>query len=78
MAEGTGTKVVKLIGETVLPGASLVLDGDIKNGAFHLLGGVLGAMIIGPVGWFYAAADSYSQSNTGKHFHQHFFTVKPA
>lgn len=71
---GTGTKVVKLIGEGVMPGVSLLLDGNIKSGTLHLLGGVVGAAVIGPLGWIYAAADSYSQSNTGKHFHQHFFS----
>ena len=74
--EGTGAKAVKLVGEAVFPGASLMLDGDIKGGALHFVGGVVGRMILGPIGWFYAAADSYSMSNTGKHFHQHFFDDK--
>ena len=73
MTEGTGTKAVKLVGEGILPGASLLLDGDIKGGTLHLLGGVLGRMVFGPAGWLYAAADSYSKAQTGRHFHQHFF-----
>lgn len=74
MSESTGTKAIKLIGEAVLPGASLVLDGDIKSGALHFVGGVVGRMVLGPIGWFYAAADSYSKSSTGKHFHEHFLS----
>lgn len=72
MAEGTGSKAVKLVGEGLLPGASLMLEGNIKSGTLHLLGGIVGRAVFGPVGWFYAAADSYSQAQTGKHFHQHF------
>ena len=52
-----------------------MLDGDIKNGILHFAGGAIGKALIGPVGWIYAAADSYSKSTTGKHFHQHFFNV---
>jgi hypothetical protein len=74
MAEGTGTKAVKLVGEAVVPGVSLMLDGEIKSGSLHLLGGAAGRLLLGPIGWFYAAADSYSRSTTGKHFHQHFLT----
>lgn len=76
MAEGTGTKAVKFVGEGLLPGVSLMLDGNIKSGTLHFLGGVAGRIVLGPVGWFYAAADSFSLSNTGKHFHQHFFGAK--
>lgn len=73
MAEGTGTKAVKIVGETLAPGASLMLDGDMKGGTLHLAGGILARTAFGPLGWFYMAADSYSKSTTGKHFHQHFF-----
>jgi hypothetical protein len=76
MAESTGTKAIKLVGEAFVPGVSLILDGDIKGGTLHLAGGAIGKMLLGPIGWFYAAADSYSQSTTGKHFHQHFFGGK--
>ena len=71
--ETTGSKAIKLVGEAFLPGASLLLDGNVKSGALHLVGGVAGRLVFGPIGWLYAAADSYSRSTTGKHFHQHFF-----
>ena len=72
-SDGTGTKAVKIVGEAFLPGVSLALDGDIKNGVFHFVGGAVGKVLLGPPAWIYAAADSYSKSTTGKHFHQHFF-----
>lgn len=72
--DGTGTKAVKLVGEALVPGVSLALDGDIKSGVLHFVGGAVAKGLIGPVGWVYAAADSFSKSTTGKHFHQHFFT----
>jgi hypothetical protein len=76
IAEGTGTKAVKLVGEALAPGISLLLDGDMKGGVVHLAGGLAGRALLGPlgpIGWAYAAADSFSKSTTGKHFHQHFF-----
>jgi hypothetical protein len=74
-AEGTGSKAIRVVGEGLMPGVSLLMDGDIKSGTLHLAGGVLGRMVFGPAGWLYAAADSYSKSQTGKHFHQHFFNI---
>jgi len=63
----------KAIGELgILPGISLIADGDVKSGALHAIGGVVAAALIGPVGWILAGADSYSYSVTGKHIYQHF------
>lgn len=58
---------VKLIGESLfLPGSSLILDGDIKGGALHAIGGLAAKALIGPVGWLLVAANSYSQSVSDK------------
>jgi hypothetical protein len=78
---GTGTKAVKLVGEALVPGVSLLLDGDVKGGTIHFAGGFLGKVALGslgPAAWVYAAADSWSKSTTGKHFHQHFIRVETA
>jgi hypothetical protein len=32
---------IKILGETLVPGASLVLDGEILPGAAHLVGGLV-------------------------------------
>ena len=57
---------VKLVGETFLPGTSLMIDGDIKSGLAHAAIGLLARAALGPVAWFAVAADSYSRSVTGK------------
>jgi hypothetical protein len=57
---------VKLVGESLLPGTSLMMDGDIKAGLAHAALGLLAKAALGPVAWFAVAADSYSRSVTGK------------
>jgi hypothetical protein len=57
---------VKLIGETLVPGASLLLDGNIVGGGVHLLLGTLARAAFGPIGVALVIANSYSQSSTGK------------
>ena len=57
---------VKLVGETFLPGTSLMIYGDIKSGLAHAAIGLLARAALGPVAWFAVAADSYSRSVTGK------------
>ena len=63
----------KIAGEAlVAPGSSLILDGNLRSGGAHLVGGLLARWALGPVGWFLVAANSYSNSITGKHAHSHF------
>jgi hypothetical protein len=66
MANQTVENGVKLVGETFLPGTSLMIDGDIKSGLAHAAIGLLARVALGPVGFFAVAADSYSRSVTGK------------
>ncbi len=64
---------VKIVGESlVAPGSSLILDGRIGKGGAHLVGGALATWVLGPVGWFLVAANSYSNSVTDRHLHKHF------
>ncbi len=69
-SEPTGGVVLarglKLVGETVAPGASLLLDGEVASGVAHLVVGTLARMAFGPVGVLLVAADSYSKSVSGK------------
>ncbi len=78
MAEATPiTNGIKAVAETLfLPGSSLIMDGEIKNGAIHAVAGLAGRALIGPIGWFALAANSFSNSVSGKHLHQHFFEAK--
>ena len=66
---------VKAFSDTViLPGSSLMMDGDVKGGLLHAAGGLLARSIWGPVGWLLVGANSFSNSVSGKHLHQHFFS----
>ena len=62
---------VKALGEiAIVPGASLIVDGDVKSGVVHAAGGLLGAAILGPVlgplTWLAIGLDSYSRSVSGR------------
>ena len=77
MASETVQNAVKLVGEgAILPGASLLLDGDFKGGAGHAVVGVLARSVFGPLGWFAAAANSFSKSTSGKSLLEHFKSEK--
>jgi len=62
---------IKLVGEMILPGASGLIDGDIKAGLGHTLLGVAGYAVVGPVGLWLVKANSYAYSVSQKHLHQH-------
>jgi hypothetical protein len=62
---------VKLVGETFIPGASLMLDGKLGNGAAHAVAGLGARIVLGPIGLVLVAADSYSKSVSGKYLWDH-------
>jgi hypothetical protein len=70
VSEPTGGVVLarglKIAGETMVPGASLLLDGEVASGVGHFVVGTLARLAFGPVGLLLVAADSYSQSVSGK------------
>ena len=68
---------IKILGETVAPGASLALDGKILPGAAHLVGGLVARWAFGPVGWLLVAANSYSKSVTGRSLPEHLQGARP-
>lgn len=74
MSESTPVleRAVKVVGEACVPGASLLLDGRIKEGAIHTAAGLGGRLLLGPIGFVLAAANSFSNSVAGKHLHEHF------
>ena len=63
---------VKAVGEVFVPGASLVLDGNVKGAATHVVAGLVAKALIGPIGWGLVAADSFSVSVSGKSLYDHF------
>lgn len=67
----------KIIGEAaVIPGVSLMADGEVRAGVVHGIVGVTAAIVFGPIGWLAVAANSYSRSVTGHHLHEHFVPEK--
>ncbi len=68
---GTVGNVIKLGGELLMPGASGLVDGNIKAGVGHALLGVAGSALLGPLGSLLVKANSYSYSVSDKHLHQH-------
>lgn len=74
-AEAKGNHIenaVKLVGEALLPGASLLIDGKILQGGAHAVVGTVARMALGPLGLLLVAANSYSTSSTGKSLLKHF------
>lgn len=53
---------VKLVGETLLPGTSLLMDGRVKEGAAHVAVGLAARVLLGPIGWGLVAANSFANS----------------
>ena len=62
---------VKLVGEAVLPGASLLLDGNLLNGAAHVAVGAAAAAFVAPWAVLLVVADSFSKSVSGKNLWDH-------
>ena len=62
----TVSRAVKIAGEGIAPGASLILDGNVSLGILHLIGGGIARGFLGPLGGFLVAANSYTRSVTGK------------
>jgi hypothetical protein len=59
-------RTLKLAGEAVAPGSSLLLEGKVGAGATHLILGAIATMALGPLGRLLIAANSYSTSVTGR------------
>jgi hypothetical protein len=70
----TVSNAVKLVGETFVPGASLLMDGKILAGGAHLLIGTWAKLAFGPVGLALVIANSYATSSTGKNLIKQFTT----
>lgn len=64
-------KAIKLFGEVVLPGASLLMDGKVVSGGVHVIAGAVAKATIGPIGTAAVIANSYSESTTGTNLLKH-------
>ncbi len=77
-ANNTIENAVKLVGESFVPGASLLLDGKILAGGAHLILGSWAKLALGPVGLALVVANSYAESATGKSLLKQFIKDKAA
>jgi len=68
---GAAGNTLKLVGEVILPGASNLVDGDIKTGTAHLLLGVAARFLLGSLGLLLVQANSFSYSVSEKNLLQH-------
>jgi hypothetical protein len=68
----TTQNAIKLVGEAVMPGASLLMDGKILQGGAHLLVGAAAKVFLGPIGVAFVIANSYAKSTTGKNLLKQF------
>lgn len=57
---------IKLLGESFLPGASLMMEGNIVAGGAHTIASTLARLVLGPFGVALVAANSFANSVTGK------------
>ena len=68
---GMVTNGIKMVGETMLPGASLLMDGNLVNGAAHAALGIAAVTFVAPWAGLIVVADSFSKSVTGKNLWDH-------
>jgi hypothetical protein len=78
---------IKLLGEIVVPGASQFIDGNVKKGGLHLLGGIAAlAFLGGPTGILVSTlvrGNSFTRSTLDKSLYSTLFgererTAEPA
>lgn len=68
----TSDNAIKLLGEALVPGASLLMDGRVAAGALHTVVGAWARVALGPVGLALVVANSYANSTTGKNLLKQF------
>jgi hypothetical protein len=71
----TGAKVLSEF--AVVPGASLLLSGQVGSGLAHTAGAFAASYFMGPIGWALVVADSISESVAGKHIWQWVTSPRP-
>ena len=67
----TLTNGAKILGESVIPGDSLLMDGQFINGAAHAAVGIFARIAMGPLAVALVCADSFSKSVTDKFLWDH-------
>jgi Family of unknown function (DUF6072) len=68
---GVVGNTIKLVGEIIVPGASLLVDGNIKYGVGHLVVGLVAGALLGPLGLAVVNVNSFAQSVSDKNLFDH-------
>jgi hypothetical protein len=68
---GVSGNTLKLVGELIVPGASLLMDGNIKYGVGHLVVGLVARALLGPLGLALVNVNSFAQSVSDKSLVDH-------
>jgi len=74
-SSSTIDNALRLFGEAFVPGASLLMKGEIVSGSAHLIIGSWAKVAIGPIGHALVIANSYTEASTGKSLLKHFSKV---
>ena len=69
---------IKLLGESFVPGASLMMEGHVLAGALHTVVGTLAKAALGPAGLALVIANSFAKASTGKNLLKQFSNDAPA
>lgn len=59
------------VGETMIPGGSNLLKGDVRQAVIHAAGGLMARSLFGLPGMLVVASNSFVKATTGKHLHEH-------
>jgi hypothetical protein len=57
--------------EFVVPGGSNFINGDLKQGAIHLVAAVAAGAFLGPLGVILVGANSFTKATTGHHVYEY-------
>ena len=68
---GVVCNTIKLVGEILVPGASLLVDSDIKTGVGHLVVGLAARSLLGRLGLAVVNVNSFAQSVSDKSLFDH-------
>jgi hypothetical protein len=63
--------LMKMLGEFVVPGGSLLVSGNLRKGLAHLASGLIAKAVLGVPGLLLVHANSLSNFQSGKHLHKH-------
>lgn len=64
-------QALAFVSETIVPGGSNLVKGDLKQAAVHAFLGTLARSAFGVPGMLLVASNSFVKATTGAHLHEH-------